>query len=364
MNTQATPGFDEGELLTAEADSTIALLNKSEIDIQIATAKRYPRSIKRFRDECLSMVTLSPAVATQCIYALPRGKDDNGQAKTIEGPSARFAEVVASAWGNNRAAARVIAEEGDFVTAQGAFFDLERNAAITYEVKRRIVDKRGNRFSVDMIGVTANAACSIALRNAILKGVPKAFWADMYDAARKTVVGDIRSISEKRVNAVAEFQKMGATPEQVFRAIGVNGIEDIGVDQLVTLLGMFTALRDGDATFEQVFSASNDTGGLPANLKRTAPVPQPAEPAANGHAEARKPTEPVQQKLAEQPPAADRMITEQEGRKFYAKWNQAGKSKEDVRAYLTKLIGSGDDRKMPLSRFAEACAWADAKGGE
>ena len=30
---------------------TVALLNKSEIDMQVATAHRYPRSIKRFRDE-------------------------------------------------------------------------------------------------------------------------------------------------------------------------------------------------------------------------------------------------------------------------------------------------------------------------
>lgn len=56
------------------------------------------------------------------------------------------------------------------MTAQGVFHDLERNVAITYEVRRRIVDKNGRRYKPDMIGVTANAACSIALRNAILRG--------------------------------------------------------------------------------------------------------------------------------------------------------------------------------------------------
>ena len=150
----------EQQQMVAE-EGLVSAISRSEIDQQIATARRYPRSIKRFRDEALQMVTLSESVAEQCIYALPR------DGKTIEGPSARFAEVVASAWGNCRAGARVINDAGEFVTAQGVFHDLERNVAITYEVQRRITDKHGKRYKADMIGVTANAACSIALRNAI-----------------------------------------------------------------------------------------------------------------------------------------------------------------------------------------------------
>ena len=108
------------EIITAEA-GTVALLNKSEIDMQVATAHKYPRSVKRFRDETLAMVTLNENVAQECIYSLPR------DGKNIEGPSARFAEVVASAWGNSRAGARVVSDVGDFVTAQGVFHDLERS---------------------------------------------------------------------------------------------------------------------------------------------------------------------------------------------------------------------------------------------
>lgn len=186
---------ETGEVITAEV-GTVALLAKAEIDQQITTAKKYPRSIKRFRDESLQMVTLNESIASSCIYALPR------DGKTIEGPSARFAEVVASAWGNCRAGARVVSDQGDFVTAQGVFHDLERNVAITYEVQRRITGKNGNRFSPDMIGVTANAACSVALRNAILKGVPKAFWEDMYQAARATVMGDFKTLANRRDEAI------------------------------------------------------------------------------------------------------------------------------------------------------------------
>jgi hypothetical protein len=243
--------LEEATDYEVETDSgTIALLNKSEIDQQVSTAKKYPRSLKKFRDECLSMVTLSESIAKSCIYALPRG------GKSIEGPTARFAEVVLSAWGNARAGARVVSTEEDFIRAMGTFYDLERNVAIQYEVGRRITDKKGDRYNDDMINVTGNAACSVALRNAILKGVPKAFWEDMYIAARKTSIGDIRTLVTKRANAIEDFGKMGVTPEMIFRSLSVNGIEDIGVEHLVTLHGTFTALKEGETTIEQAFDTA------------------------------------------------------------------------------------------------------------
>ena len=244
--------YDEGREVQSMSveGSTVALLNKSEIDMQVATAHKYPRSIKRFRDESLQMVTLNQAVAESCIYALPRG------GKTIEGPSARFAEVVASAWGNCRAGARVVSDSGDFITAQGVFHDLERNVAITYEVQRRITDSKGKRYNADMIGVTGNAASSIALRNAILKGVPKAFWDDMYQAARKTVMGDFKTLANRRADAMKAFVALGISEAQVFAKLEVTGIEDIGLEHLVVLRGLITAIKEGDTTPEQAFDAA------------------------------------------------------------------------------------------------------------
>jgi hypothetical protein len=281
---QETETHQEAEGMQVE-NSTIALLNKSEIDQQIATAHKYPRSIKRFRDTTLQMVTLNENVAAECIYSLPRG------GKVIEGASARFAEVVASAWGNSRAGARVVNDQGNFVTAQGVFHDLEQNVAITYEVQRRITDKYGKRYSDDMIVVTANAACSIALRNAILKGVPKAFWADMYEAARKTVMGDFATLANRRANALAKFQPYGVTPEQIFATLGVQGVEDIGLEHIATLVGIMTAIKDGDTTPEQAFAVQEPAITQPKSKKGAEPketpkteAPKVEEPKTNGAA--------------------------------------------------------------------------------
>lgn len=261
--------MEEGrEIQSMAADeSMIAMISRAEIDQQIATAKRYPRSIKRFVDEATAMVTLNESIARQCIYALPR------DGKVVEGASARFGEIVASAWGNCRAGARVVNDSGEFVTAQGVFHDLERNVAITYEVQRRIVNKSGKRFSADMIGVTANAACSIALRNAILKGVPKAFWETLYQKARAVVAGDIKTLANKRAEAIKQFQIYGISEAQILAKLGREGVADIGIDDLVVLFGLLTAIRDGDTTPEQAFA---DEGGSqqPAGRKEPAPYPQ------------------------------------------------------------------------------------------
>src|SRR3990170_5996562 len=93
--------------------SAVRAIVRGEIDAQIATAKRYPRSPKAALDRALGMATISVDVAEECFYKLPR---DN---KSIEGGSIRLAEILASCWGNLRAQSRTIAEEDKAVVVQG-----------------------------------------------------------------------------------------------------------------------------------------------------------------------------------------------------------------------------------------------------
>jgi hypothetical protein len=273
----------EQELQTVEPAGVLESLTRGEIEAQVRTARTYPRSIKAFLHEALDMATLDSETAEACIYALPRG------GKPIEGPSARLAEIVASAWGNCRAGARVVSEDERFVTAQGFFFDVQRNYAVTFETRRRITDKQGRRYNDDMIGVTSNAACSIALRNAVFKGVPKAFWGRIYDAAKKTAIGDAKTLEARRSEALAYFGKMGVPMDRILLALGVPAIEDVGVDELTTLSGLKTAIKEGDTTIEQAFPiaeklAVKGVEGIKEKLangdgkKKEGPVPISAPP--------------------------------------------------------------------------------------
>ena len=125
--------------------------------------------------------------------------------------------------------------------------------AITYETRRRITDKYGRRYSDDMIGVTANAACSIALRNAVFKGVPKAFWAKAYEQAVRTYRGDQQTLGQRRGAMIDYFKKSGIAEDRVLAKIGKPSIEAIDLDDLVRLKGFATAIKEGDATIEETF---------------------------------------------------------------------------------------------------------------
>src|SRR4051812_13432120 len=124
------------EVLEHTGPAALQLVGDAEVDLQVATAKRYPRSITAFMRRAQEMATLTPEIAASCIYALPR--KENGKQKNIEGPSARLAEICASAWGNLRAEGKVLGHDEEFVTARGTAWDVESNVAIAYEVKRRI----------------------------------------------------------------------------------------------------------------------------------------------------------------------------------------------------------------------------------
>ena len=249
MNTAA----EDTQVVEVLTPTTVQLLQSAEIDQQIATARKYPRSVTRFIRQSTELATINPETAIACNYALPRG------GKLIEGPSVRLAEIVASQWGNCRYGARIVAEDSDFVTAQGVFHDLENNSFVTFEVKRRIVDKYGKRYNADMIGVTSNAACSIALRNAVFKGVPKAIWDSIYRESRMVAAGSIETLAARRANALAEFAKLDVKPAEIYAVLGIDGKADIGLDEMLTLGGLLTAIRDGDTTVEQVFKSPAST---------------------------------------------------------------------------------------------------------
>lgn len=238
--------------LTTEQMSLAIGLSRAEIDQQIATAHAYPRSVSKVTKNVLSLVTLDEQSAEECNYALPRG------GKSITGPSIRLAEIVAGQWGNCRVGARVVhidrAEK--YVEAEGVFHDLETNTATTARVRRRISDKNNRLLTDDMIIVTGNAACSIAKRNAILGGVPKAVWRKAHEAALETIKGTVKTLTERREKVLKAFAAFGVKPEQLFVALEIGGLDDITLDHIPVLTGMHSALKSGEATVEEMFGTS------------------------------------------------------------------------------------------------------------
>lgn len=253
---------EDSELIVNEAvdPQTLSVISQAEIDTQIATAKKYPRSIKQFLDDATTLVSLNEHTANECRYRLKR-TDRDGNRIDIVGPSSRFAELMAHSWGNCRAAARILEEKERFVTAQGAFIDLEKNVAITVDVQMPIVTKYGHKYSTDMIGVTCMAACSKALRNAVLKGVPKAIWFPIFQRAQQVAMGDAKTLSKRRDDMVKAFEGIGVTKQEIFALLEVKGIQDIDLEKLDELSGVWIAIRDRMTTADQIFRPNQKSNG-------------------------------------------------------------------------------------------------------
>ena len=262
----ATTPLEQNENITTieVSDSGVIMAQTtSEINQQIKTAHEWVRSIEKFRQDAAALITQDLEAAAACFYALPRGKEknpDTGQweRKIIKGPTTRFAELIAFAWGNCRYGARIVSESPTHVTAQGMFHDLERNMAISCEIQRPIVNKDGVRYSADLIGVTGNAACSIARRNSVLYAIPQAVWKGLYAAAERTIMGDIKTLVDRRKAMFDLFKPYGLTIPMLCELVGVAGQSEVTGEQLVTLQGMLTALRDGDTTVESLLADSQD----------------------------------------------------------------------------------------------------------
>lgn len=229
------------------AGGAIGAITRSEVEAQLDAAHKYKRSATKFLHEAKTLATLTQEVAESCMYSLPRG------GKPITGPSVRLAEIVASAYGNLQFGARVIDTEEKEIVAQGVCWDMERNNRCTIETRRRITDSRGNRYKDDMITVTGNAAASIALRNAIFRVVPRAYVDVIYEAARKTAIGDAKSFGARREEILSRLMKMGATKERVLLRLGKAGVEDITMEDAETLIGLGTAIKNGDIPLDEAF---------------------------------------------------------------------------------------------------------------
>lgn len=270
MNAPSSETIEDGHVQLVAADA-LAAIERSQVDMQIATAKKYPRSVSSFLGEAQSMISLSPEIAEGCNYKLKR-KNADGGITYIEGPSVRLLEIAASAYGNLRYGSRTIGIDEEFVTSQGVAFDMERNVASSVEVKRSIKGKRG-RYSNDMIMITSNAAGAIARRNALNGIIPRVYVQALSEHAKKVALGDIKTLPERRQRAFDYFTKTLSVPlEKVLAYLERKSVEDCNLADVSDLQDLKTALKEGQSTVEETFS-DKPTPQAPGQKPPLEPIP-------------------------------------------------------------------------------------------
>ena len=245
------------EIIEIKQSDVLQAINASEIDIQVSTAKQYPRSIPDVLNKISTYATMDVETAADCFYVLRRN-GSNGS-NTVEGLSVRMAEIIAGAWGNLRVQTRIIGNDGKTITAQGICHDLETNVAVSVEVKRRITDKYGKTYSEDMQVVTGNAASAIAFRNAVLKVVPKAVTKRVIEGVKQVALGQSLDLETSRQRMIEYFAKLGVTKDMILDYLNLKKVEEIDKEAVFELRATANAIKEGTTTVQETFiKASNE----------------------------------------------------------------------------------------------------------
>jgi len=254
------------EITILNPAEALQALNRAEIDIQVATAKQYPRDLQRVLSSIKQFAMIDEETAEECFYALKRGYGDD--ASLIEGLSVRLAEIFASSWGNLRVQTNIIGNDGRTITARGICHDLETNVAVSVEVKRSITTKNGTTFSNDMQVVTGNAASAIAFRNAVFKVIPKAITKKVVEEIKDLAIGNVNDLERKRQTMIQWYAKAGVTIDELLTYVEVDCVENIDSEKFLILRSTANAIKEGTTTVQETFKAKqNNSADYAQQLK-------------------------------------------------------------------------------------------------
>jgi hypothetical protein len=205
-------------------------------------ARESKRDIPTILKEIETLATLSNDVALSCFYVV-FDKIDN---KPFIGISVRFAELIASSWGNIHTGAKITSNNGINLTVQGFVHDFEKNAVFTVEVQRYI-----GKLSPERVIQVTNAASSIAFRNAIFKAIPAAITYTITKNIKKYIVENIDGGSV--IDEIIIYFKSKKIEKPALENLIGSLIAEISPEQLFLLIGLKNAIEEGDTTIAEIF---------------------------------------------------------------------------------------------------------------
>lgn len=276
----------QGALAKAESDK-----RTSEIQAKLVIAKRFPRdqtvSYHNIMEACKR-----PSLAEVSIYSYPRG------GTAVTGPSIRMAEMLAQNWGNMEFGIREVERNNGESTMEAFAWDLETNVCKTVQFQvehARTVKKQGGGHIKktlddprDVYEMVANQGAR-RLRSCILNVIPGDITESALEACKKTLTGANREPLQDRLRKmVSAFSEQGVTLDMITEHLG-HELDRVTESQFVTLRGIYSALKDGQAKREDFFNVnagsksddqSNDDDGDLAPTPKAKRKTEPSNDAA------------------------------------------------------------------------------------
>ena len=257
---------------------------------QMQLAKMFPRDGNAAFAELMDACKLK-AFAEVAFYSVPQG------GSKVTGPSIRFAEEVARVYGNfefgHRELSRVEAGPGqrDFGRSEIEVYawDKEKNnRSIRQITVLHVIDTRDGprklRDQKEIDNKIANVASKQA-RGRILALMPKWLVEAGLAECRKTLAGDNTEPLSARIRKMQQaFSAFGVTTDHLERYLG-HKLDDTLADELVDLMGVYNAVKEGTPPSE-FFGASEEdtkaaTGAAITDAAKAAAAAEQSEPAAS-----------------------------------------------------------------------------------
>jgi hypothetical protein len=245
-------------------------LMRSQTQFHTAVAVQRPRNL----DKVVAAVLREAEFAGDAFYySFPMG------GKKIEGPSIGLAMAVAREWGNCAVPVEYYETLSEWVF-NAHFVDLERGFTVSRVFRKKKGKGLFKKLEEDRAeDMTFQAAQSRAIRNVVLAGVPRWLTDQAKERAKDAVLKGISkeglaAATDKALKFLAGY---GITEERVLALWGKPKTEWTSED-IATLRGLASQLRDGQATPEQLFPEG--------------PTPAPPPPAAAKAKKARAPKTP------------------------------------------------------------------------
>lgn len=271
---------------TAMESIPTAVIETNESDVSKAGAKySYPlemaskaarlnkRDEREVLEQALDELSLVPELAAESYYSIPRKRktaDGGTEVIKIEGPSIGAAMALASRWGNSINGSHVREELDDRIVCEGVFIDAQRNfwTFRTVAAEKFITDratKLKRPMPQDMLLNAIQAAQSKAVRNAILASLPKWLVRAYFNEAKRIASGGTPRGAKKPDMTAKDrlewlykhFPKMGVTVEMLDAYSKENFSDETLEEQVGTLVGIYTAIKDQQTTVEEVFGKKN-----------------------------------------------------------------------------------------------------------
>lgn len=220
---------------------------------QIQLAKMFPRSISEATQELID-ICKSHEFAETAFYSVPnRGS----------GPSIRFAEEVARVYGNFQYGHRELSRTDGKSEIEVFAWDVEKNNKSIRQITIdhvRYSRANGNTQLIDPADIDNRIAniASKQMRGRILALVPKSLVAIGLTECRKTLGGNnSASLKERCANMISRFSEYGIQVKHLSDYIG-HSLDDITIDDIANLTGVYTALREG-ASIVDYFDLKSST---------------------------------------------------------------------------------------------------------